>query len=527
MNLYLDLFNALLPSAGLVLAAWIAMRVLRLNAATRYAAWWAVLALLLLMPFIAHEIRNSRQHEGAPLVTLSATPAAVTAAPAESAPPAADRRSTSTPQASFLRRAERAIPPIYAGILIFLALRLLLDYVRMRAMVRSAVPFSFNCEMLGLSLGIERKVRVLLSPRVETPLVTGFFKPSIVLPAALAGKLSDSELRHVIVHELAHIARRDDWTNLLGKLLQAFCWPHPLVAVAIRRIEAEREHACDDWVVSATGGAANSYAKSLARLVELAVANRQPILASTVVGQGPRVSKRVEMLLDGTRNFAPRISFVKLGMSIVCLLVLGIICAQAPALLAVAQPEHQDSSGRRVPAPEFRQGFLASLAAAGYGDLPVDEIIDLKNHGIDARFIADMAGNGWGKLTPKELMMLHDHGVTGAYLRAMKAAGIRDLTLEKTVHLRNQGVRPESVIEIHSLGFGPYDLDEILQMASHGLRPDFFRGLKERGITQISARNAIDAASNGLTPRSIDEARKFGPNLTFEQILKLKRAGVI
>ena len=85
----------------------------------------------------------------------------------------------------------------------------------------------------------------------------------------------------------------------------------------------------------------------------------------------------------------------------------------------------------------------------------------------------------------------------------------------------------KSITEIHSLGFGPYNEGEILEMTRHGLRAEFFRSLKENGISQISAQNATEAARHGLTGRSIVEARKYGPNLSFEQILKLKRAGVI
>jgi len=581
----LDLCNAMLPSALLVGAAWISMRFLPWNAATRYAAWWAVVAVLLVMPFAPYlELKLTDGPPPESGVYLSATSASV---PVTGEAPVA--QSSLREVASPRNTAPAAIHvngefgdgwievagTTYLAIVAFFLLRLALDYYKLRRLVHQSIPSNFDCSRLAEWLGIRRKTRILVNASIDTPIAVGFLKPAIVLPASLATRLSESELQHVIVHELAHIARRDDWTNLAERMLRAFFWLHPCLAFAVHRLNVEREHACDDWAVMAAGGAAKSYARSLTRLVELTlnsrIAKRQmPMLAATVIGQGPSVSRRVEMLLSRTRNFAPKVSLIKLAMSVVCIGLFGLICTQVPTVVAMAEPAPHEvlleelhdpqappappsastpaappapqsvqppSAQASVPAPTpppamaggpaEKPGLLAALAAAGYRDLSVDEIIELKNHGVDANYIREMSDNGWGKLNTSQLVQLKTHGVSGKYLRELKSAGIRGLTLEQAVELRNHGVRAESIAEIHGLGFGPYDLREVTEMASNGLRPSFFRGLKERGISSISARDAIEAARHGLTPQSIDEARKYGPNLSFEQILKLKRAGVI
>ncbi len=555
-QLYIDLLNGFLPSLLVVGLAWFAMRLLRLNAATRYASWWIVIAVVVVMPFLAHEFRRNSRHAAEPLVYVqSEVPAApvagvvaLDAAPAAPAP-AVERRINPV----------NFVLPVYLIVALFLTVRLVVDYRRIRLMLRGAQAVVDYPE---LPLQTRRKVRILFSDRVETPMVAGFWRPAIVIPAALAGKLTDGDWRHVMIHELAHIARWDDWTNLFARVLQILFWPHPLIAFALRRIEIEREHACDDWAVNAAGGSATSYAKALTRLVEVALANRQPLLAATVVGQGPKVSQRVERILTRTRNLAPRISLVKLAMSLVCVWLFALICVQAPAMIEISKAEHVEEEepffkpvavaaeapqpeppaeepapaatatapvGPIAPAPPIdpKLGFLAALSAAGYRDLSVDEIIELKNRGIDANFIRNMSSTGWGKLTPAQLISLHDHGVSADYLRDLRAAGIRNLSLDQVRSLKDHGVSARAFHEIHSLGFGPYDAGEAIDMSQHGIRPDFFRGLKEHGIAQMSARHAIEAARNGLSPKSLDEARRYGPNLSFEQILKLKRAGVI
>lgn len=555
-QLYIDLLNGFVPSLLVVGLAWVAMRLLRLNAATRYASWWIVIAIVAIMPFLAHEFRKNSRHASEPLVYVQ--PEVPTAPAISKTTPVAAAPAAPAPVVDESINPVDLVLPVYLIVALLLSVRLIVDYRRIRLMLRGAQAVVDYPE---LPLQTRRQVRVLFSDRVETPMVAGFWRPAIVIPAALAGKLTDADWRHVMIHELAHIARWDDWTNLFARILQILFWPHPLIAFALRRIEIEREHACDDWAVNAAGGSATSYAKALTRLVEVALANRQPLLAATVVGQGAKVSQRVERILTRTRNLAPRISLVKLAMSLVCVGLFALICAQAPAMIAISKAEHVEEEepffkpvaieaeepqpetpaepaaepvatapvGPIAPPPPIdpKLGFLAALSAAGYRDLSVDEIIDLKNRGIDANFIRNMSSIGWGKLTPAQLISLHDHGVSADYLRDLRAAGIRNLSLDQVRSLKDHGVSARAFHEIHSLGFGPYDAGEAIDMSQHGIRPDFFRGLKEHGITQMSARHTIEAARNGLSPKSLDEARRYGPNLSFEQILKLKRAGVI
>ncbi|MBS1831807.1 MAG: M56 family metallopeptidase [Acidobacteria bacterium] len=541
MHVLAQLLNILLPSAALVAGVWGSLRLLRPNAATRCAAWGGVLVLLGILPFVHFET-DSRKTAVEPIVYLPSQPAEASLAVSETIDDAAAAAAPAPVNSRSIDLME-TVPFFYAVGVLFLLVRLAADYLRIRSIVRTSQPAPLTYQRDPY---FRRIPRVLVNSRVETPFAAGFMKPAIVLPASLPDQLSDDELQHVLLHEMAHIARRDDWTNLLAHVVQAFCWPNPFVAFVMRRIDSEREQACDDWVVSTTGNAPVSYAKSLARLMEIGVARREPLLASTMVGRGGiRVSQRVEKLLDRTRTFAPRVSLAKFGMSLVCLAVFGLICMQAPAVAAFEFAEPQASPAQKavpkpvaVPVPVVapappqlpppsRPGFLAALADAGYKDLSVEQVIDLKNHGVSPDFLREMNGAGWGKLSVGQLIELRNRGMSGAYLQELRGAGIRDISLERAVSLRDNGVKPRAVAEIHSLGFGPYGSDEVVDMARHGVGPEFFRSLKEYGIAKMSAREAIEGAQQGLNGRSIQEARKYGPNLTFEQILKLKRAGVI
>ncbi len=98
-----------------------------------------------------------------------------------------------------------------------------------------------------------RPVEVRLSDAVDAPSVIGFFHPAVVVPRSLWSELTPSELQQIILHEMAHLDRGDDWTNLLQKLLRALCPLNPALFWAERQLCLEREQACDDAVLDAAG----------------------------------------------------------------------------------------------------------------------------------------------------------------------------------------------------------------------------------------------------------------------------------
>src|SRR5207244_387246 len=135
---------------------------------------------------------------------------------------------------------------------------------------------------------IRRQARLLVSNEIASPMAVGFLRPAVILPETLLSEFTEAELDHVLLHELAHLARRDDWTNLLARLAGATLALHPVAAWVLRRIEREREIACDDWVVAMTGSA-RPYAASLARLFELCWGRRREMLATGITGGASRL----------------------------------------------------------------------------------------------------------------------------------------------------------------------------------------------------------------------------------------------
>ncbi len=178
-----------------------------------------------------------------------------------------------------------------------------------------------------------RAVTICISDRVQAPTAIGFVKPAVVLPGCLMEELSTAELQQVLLHELAHLRRWDDWTNLLQKILKALLFFHPAVWWIEQRISLEREMACDDAVLAETANP-RAYAQCLLSLAERSFLKRSLALAQAAVSRIRQTSVRVAQILDvnrpsATRVWKPAVSLVAM-FSCASLVFLG----RAPKLVA-------------------------------------------------------------------------------------------------------------------------------------------------------------------------------------------------
>jgi beta-lactamase regulating signal transducer with metallopeptidase domain len=123
-----------------------------------------------------------------------------------------------------------------------------------------------------------RKVAIATSEKVMVPAAIGFFRPMIVLPSWALRELSTAELNSILIHELAHLQRRDDWTNLAQKVLRAVLFFHPAVWWVERQLSLEREMACDEVVLSRTANP-RAYAECLVTVAERSFMRRGLALA--------------------------------------------------------------------------------------------------------------------------------------------------------------------------------------------------------------------------------------------------------
>lgn len=193
------------------------------------------------------------------------------------------------------------LPIVWATVAALLFGRWLLLRTRtVAAALRSPAPASQR-ELDALAearriLGIRTAVDIVRSPICEAPAVLRVVRPVIVLPARGCDDLTDDELHALLLHELAHVARRDNLVALFTSLAGALLWFHPLVWVALRRLDTTREQSCDERVAEAMNDT-DSYLEALTKVCRAVIA---PRTAGAACMAGANVKERIEHLMNYT-----------------------------------------------------------------------------------------------------------------------------------------------------------------------------------------------------------------------------------
>jgi uncharacterized protein (TIGR03435 family) len=200
-------------------------------------------------------------------------------------------------------------------------------------------------EGLIARLQVSRPVRLYTSALAEAPMVIGLVRPYILFPVAAITGLSESQLRAVLAHELAHIRRHDYLVNLLQTAVETLLFYHPAVWWISRRVRQEREHCCDDLAVEVCGDVME-YAGALAQLEELRGCISEPALAATGGDLLARIRRLMGQSRERSRDRIPGPLGVTLAVAVVLGAALGV--GHTPAIHAQSSPPH---AAPAAPAP--------------------------------------------------------------------------------------------------------------------------------------------------------------------------------
>ena len=193
---------------------------------------------------------------------------------------------------------------------------------------------------------------VIVRDDVRGPCVVGVLRPVVVLPSFMLDRRV--ELEHAVLHELAHVKRRDPLVNALCLGLHLVYWFHPMVWFARRRLATLREVACDARAVSASG-TQDGYRTTLLRLArELVTEPRQPVLG--LFGSAGQLLTRLAVLERPIR----RASGLQRAISVaLCAMLLATCAVLARPVAAAADPDAIGPMG----CLRWRYAVYAELAA--------------------------------------------------------------------------------------------------------------------------------------------------------------------
>ena len=232
-----------------------------------------------------------------------------------------------------------AIVALWLAMSLYRGIALLRNAWKLRSLWSQAVPIrderlSF---LNNLSSGM-RRAQICRSSNLDQPCVIGFFSPRILIPDWLLDKLTVVEAEQIVLHEMEHLRRFDDWFNLLQKISLVMFPLNPVLLWIERRLCLERELACDESVVRSTKSA-TSYATCLTSLAEKKIVHRAVSLTLAAWDKQSSLARRVHLILGFDKTQNPR-----RGRALLATLALGTFAAAiflsgAPQLVSFQAPD--------------------------------------------------------------------------------------------------------------------------------------------------------------------------------------------
>ncbi|MEO8194710.1 MAG: M56 family metallopeptidase [Gemmatimonadales bacterium] len=320
--------TVILGIAGLVIVAWRSA-----SAASRHLVWTLAVTSALVVPFIGEALSRANgpqievaawtppessvdmNNEPAPIPVSRIDSRAVTelASPALEIRVPEDAGTAAVPTLAVEARTEPSFRMDWSAALFYLwiagmlvaLLPLAVALIRVKVLSRRAhrVRAGAWMDLLARTPSIAhlaRSVTLIESEATTMPMTWGIVSPTLLVPSC-AEQWPEWQRRNVLLHELAHVERRDCLTQLVAQIACAFYWFNPLIWVAAHRMRVERELACDDRVIS-SGSSASDYAANLLAVARTLRAPSHTSCSAIAMARPSQLSGRLLAVLDTSRN---------------------------------------------------------------------------------------------------------------------------------------------------------------------------------------------------------------------------------
>ena len=555
----------------------------RASAAARHFLWTMTLAAVLALPLASLALPVWSIE--IPIVS------AVTAVPAVfvERQPVVDRPASTAPSAAPISTSPAPIAPrrhfdpvafafaLYSAGVVLFVVKLAGEQVALSRLVRASRPVDAEdwgtlVDAAARQLGIHRPVRLLEADEDVMPFTFGTRRPTIVIPSAAEAWTGDRR-RAVIVHELAHVARADCLVQRLAAFACAIYWPHPGVWWAIRRLRVEREHACDDLVLS-MGTAAREYAD---HLLEIAHAFRATPAPATALGmaRARQLEHRLLAVIDDARNRAAlnggRKTAAVVAAAALLLPITSLHAEFVPAATGTTGAGRTFTSGRTLPSAtnqrrdrssdrfttadysgtwHLRMSKEPGMVQVGFEtdhwnsshSMPLSRFEGLNEPGMTAAVrdghIVDgnvhfTARRDAGTFTLDGVCKNQMCGGTfsfapdPAFASALAKYGIGAPTASEQYELALEDVGLQYLEGLKAEGYAVPDVRTLVRAAEHGVSLDYVKGMAALGYKLGTLEPLIRMRDHGVDPAYVQGMAEAGfKSLTADQLVRARDHGV-
>lgn len=183
----------------------------------------------------------------------------------------------------------------------------------------------YECKNIS---GIKKNIDIALSD-VKSPVIFGMLKPIILVPYNCVEKMSDSEIKYIILHELSHYKNKDILMNYLMCIFQILYWFNPLVWIIFKQMKIEREIVCDSSVLNMLDeDNYTDYGMTIIRFIETVPQKRVFVLSADMGGS----KKHIKMRIEKIASFTKETLWSKLKGIAIFAMVFAVILSQASVI---------------------------------------------------------------------------------------------------------------------------------------------------------------------------------------------------
>lgn len=452
----------------------------------------------------------------------------------------------------------------------FVLARLAFGILRMWRITRDAecltdYQWSATTTRLRGVLDLPEHISVYASDEVELPVTWGVLRPVVVLP-------SDSvewsnEWRHIVLlHELAHIKRRDCLTQMMANLACALYWFNPLVWFACKRMRVERELACDDYVLE-VGTRASDYASYLVEIAK-AFDVDEPATPVTVGMACSQLESRVRAILN------PALNRGNLSRSRKAILAVMLACILLPlaSLQVTSQVKPKPPSPPDAPmitgAPDT-PGVVAPVIDAP--DIPgvegviitqevADQVAKLTQEQKKLAALQTMAEKNELSAPEKEELVRVQSKISALQEelrgRLVMLSPLDPIPAPDPVLPPNPNPNPNPIPSIRAIAEVSPELalvysamqdakqkdkeksqdkekeegltaENLVQLKMHNVLPEYIEAIKKAGFDDITVRQIVELKIHGVTPEFIRQAQSLSSDkLSAREIVQIKISGL-
>lgn len=504
--------------------------------------------------------------ERVPDAAAASAPSAAASAPAFSVP-TFSRFNLSIP---------RALAFVLAGLWFagaaFVVIRLAISLLHLERLKRDALPLSVEYRaQLGrwatASSG-SHSVRLCTSPEIDIPIAVGLFDAMILVPERFLQELDPHDIDSIVLHELAHLRRADDWFNAIERFAQALLFFNPGIIWLVGQLDLEREVACDDWVLQQND--ALPYATCLARVAETTAWPHRAMTAPGAFVTRRGMSIRIERLLSKQRDVRVRTSFGPAGAAVAVVAVLGAVAAlvspsiaydvtvqppqppAAPGVAAHASPaapkaQSVSAAAKQKAAVVALATATAELATAPAAPVPAPAPSAAASPEVTLHAVNPLVSpphppvaphpNLRLIIVPSAPVIVNEAQVQRAAaelerkaLAAENAANVQENLADQLHDAASNKAEviadakdPDYIDELARAGYSHLSVDDLVALKSVGVSGDFIAGLRREGLTHPTVHDLIKLRALGIEPEYIGAMRRrFGTSLDSDELAGLR-----